>query len=147
MPSIPLSPKPPGTRMPSTSPSVSSTFSGVTSSESTHLISTSASFATPACFKDSTTEIYASCSETYLPTRATRTFFSGFFQAVIISFHSFHACGSGAGQSMCKHLHTTSARCSFSIARGTSYNTSTSRFWITFWLGTLQNSAILSFKP
>ena len=57
LPSIPREPKPPGTRMPLTSPRSSPTFSAVTVSESIHLMLTLARFATPPCFKDSTTEM------------------------------------------------------------------------------------------
>ena len=54
-PSIPRVPNPPGTRIPLTSPSNSSTLSAVTVSESIHLIFTVARLKIPPCFKASTT--------------------------------------------------------------------------------------------
>ena len=117
LPSIPLSPKPPGTRTPETSDKSSATFSAVTVSESIHLISTSAELYTPPCFKASTTLIYASWSWMYLPTNATLTFLVGFFHAWHIALHSSR---SGSGQSSSRHSQATWARCSSSIARGAS---------------------------
>lgn len=62
-PRFPISPKmarrpnPPGTRIPFTSPSTSSTLSTFNSSESTHLMSIVACSGIPPCFKASTTEM------------------------------------------------------------------------------------------
>ena len=56
-PSIPRSPKPPGTKIPSAEPILSATFSAVNSCESTQSISISESKSNPACFNASTTEI------------------------------------------------------------------------------------------
>ena len=49
LPSVPRTPKPPGTMMPSTSAKCSATFSSVMSVVSIHLILTSQPRATPAC--------------------------------------------------------------------------------------------------
>ena len=56
MPSMPRSPKPPGTRMPLQPASRSAVLASVRVSESTHRMSTTASLAVPAWFRDSTTE-------------------------------------------------------------------------------------------
>ena len=56
-PSMPRFPKPPGTIIPETSANISSAFSFVIVSESTHLILTVVWLGYPACFKDSTTLI------------------------------------------------------------------------------------------
>ena len=56
IPSVPRSPKPPGTSTPAQPESTWAAFVSVTSSESTHRMSTTASLAVPAWFKDSTTE-------------------------------------------------------------------------------------------
>ena len=144
IPSIPLSPKPPGTMIPDTSPRNSSTFSAVTFSESTHFMFTDTPLAIPPCFKDSTTLIYASWSCVYFPTSATDTSPFGCLSAVHIAFQS-ERFGSGHGSP--RHSQATCAKCSSSIARGASYRYSTSRFWRTCELGTLQKRAILSLIP
>ena len=78
LPSTPLIPKPPGITTPSTSFSSSLQVSGSTqSSEFIHLISVFALCSYPACFIDSTTEIYASESFVYLPAIAILSVFSG----------------------------------------------------------------------
>ena len=72
LPSTPRQPKPPGTKIPSTSlyTSAKSVPSASTASESTHLMFTFVSSTIPAWPNASATEIYASCNATYLPTRA-----------------------------------------------------------------------------
>ena len=59
------------------------------------------------------------------PTQAISTLCSGCFHALIIFFQSSR---SGSGHGMFRHSHTSCARCSFSIIKGTSYNTSASKF-------------------
>ncbi len=117
LPSIPRSPNPPGTSIPLTSPRTCATFPAVSSSEGTHFIFTLLLWAKPPCFNDSTTLIYASWSEVYLPTSATLTSLS---RCLILSTISCHSVISGSGHSRFNFSHTTSARCSFSIARGAS---------------------------
>ena len=137
---MPRSPKPPGTNIPDTSWRSSSAFSSFKSSDGIHLIVTLLLCASPPCLRASTTLIYASCREVYLPTRATVRFLRVW---TIVC----HSSMSGVLQSNFKHLQATSARCSFSIAKGASYRVSTSKFCITWSVGTLQNSAILSLMP
>ena len=73
LPSHPREPKPPGTSTPSTPLSSARASSSVMFSASTQRTCTRQPAAMPACFSASCTERYASCSLTYLPTRAIST--------------------------------------------------------------------------
>ena len=92
-PSTPLYPKPPGTRMPSTSEKISSSVSLFTVSLSTHLMSTVAPNCHEACFNASITERYASWSSIYFPTIAIVTFRSAEWILSTISVHSERSIG------------------------------------------------------
>ncbi len=98
-PSIPRSPNPPGTRIPSAEPSNSLTFSRVTSSALIQSISMALLKAKPACFNASATEMYASRNSTYFPTSAIFVVFS---RCVTVWTSCFQAVMSAAGVSNLK---------------------------------------------
>ena len=132
--------------MPSNFFNISSAFSSsVINSESTNSISTFTLFANPPCFKLSTTDKYESSKLIYLPTIAILTAFSGIFFIFSIIFSHFSFLGALFFKLRCSQ--TTLANPSLSSINGTSYNTSTVEFCITFSFLTLQNNAILSFIP
>ena len=111
---IPSTPREPN---PAISPSSSFALSSFNVSESIQWRSTVARSAIPPCFNASTTEIYASCSAIYFPTKAIFTSLFGWRRESTIASQSFK---SGSGQSKCRALHATLARFSFSMARGAS---------------------------
>jgi len=117
IPSTPREPNPPGTMIPAISPSSSFALSSFNVSESIQWRSTVARSAIPPCFNASTTEMYASCSAIYFPTKAIFTSLFGWRRESTIASQSFKF---GSGQSKCRALHATLARFSFSMARGAS---------------------------
>ena len=141
IPSIPLSPNPPGTMIPSHLQRIFSAVSLVISSELIHSMFTLASFTMPPCLRASATDRYASGRATYFPTRPIVTSFFAAFWRFIISVHSVR---SGVLFSSFRCSHTQSARPSFSSITGTSYSEGAVRFWITSFLRTLQNIPIFS---
>ena len=79
LPSIPRSPKPPGTRSPSTRPSGPAAPSPSICSASTHASSTRASLAIPPWTSASVRLLYESLRSIYLPTTAIRVWCCGDF--------------------------------------------------------------------
>ena len=142
-PSTPLSPNPPGTKIPSTLLNMFLAFSAVTSTAFIHCILTFASLASPPWFKASTTEIYASCNSTYLPTKAIVTSFLRFFILSTISIHSLLLISMHPN---CNFSTTSLSNPSLCNINGTSYKLLASKFCITFLASRLQNKPILLLK-
>ena len=142
MPSIPRSPKPPGTIMPSQSFSISGAVSRVIFSESIHWIFTLASLTMPPWCRASATDRYASCNATYLPTRPMVTSLSARFCRSVMAVHSVR---SGSRFSRPRWWQTLSVRPSFSSIMGTSYRDGAVIFWIMSSSRTLQNMLIFRF--
>ena len=117
MPSMPRSPKPPGTSTPPQPPSTSPTFSAISVSESTHSICTCASHAVPAWNSDSATLRYASCRPVYLPTRAI---FTDLCTPWIFSTSARHSAMSGSPAPRPSLRQATRQSPSFSSSSGTS---------------------------
>ncbi len=140
LPSMPRFPKPPGTKMPWTPASSRSAVSAVTSSELTQRMFTETPFSMPPWVSASATDRYASCSPTYLPTRAMVTAPAGCLARWTMVAHSVR---SGAWQISPKRRTTTSASPSRSSMRGTSYSSSAVRLGMAWSTGILQNREIL----
>ncbi|CAC7111089.1 Uncharacterised protein [Staphylococcus aureus] len=144
LPSLARKPNPPGTKIPSTSARYSAAFSSVTSLESIHLMSISLAKGYPACFNDSTTDKYASCKLTYLPTKPIVILPS---KLLTISNNCFHSSSCVSYFAFnCKRLITISSIFCWLNCNGISYKESASRHSITLSLLMSQNNAILSFK-
>ena len=88
IPSIPLSPKPPGTKIASVFDRTFLTFLPVIVSAKTKLIFTFVLCLMPACSNASLIDLYESCSSVYFPTKATLTSFSGLRLALTTLFQS-----------------------------------------------------------
>ncbi len=139
---MPRLPNPPGTMMPSALRTASHPRPFSSSAECTQAISTSTPKSRAAWLRASRTLMYASCSSTYFPTRATLTVGLGRCTSATNRSQGPHTgCRRASKPSRSSRYSPTLASSSIS---GTSYKISVVTMGTTARFSTSQNRAILS---